>query len=188
MWVAASGSWLAPNVWEQCKTEPVNVEGGWLCVDSAVDESKYVGIRAVNDGGRIVCSVAFVAESNKQMWDEINRLLEADPKLKLGITPSLDLHTPDRWQKRRTVWGYAELLKFTGLVRSMINEGLLFHTGEQMLSEHINRAVAVRAQSQIVISSQRSAGHIEMARCLVAAAAFVSRPAAAGSVAMGSAR
>jgi hypothetical protein len=187
-WVTASGSWLAPNVWASCEIEPVPMQGGILAVDSAVDESKYVGIRSVNDGGRIISTVAFVADTMGEMWEKVNGLLESDKLLKLGITPTLDLHTPDRWAKRKFTWGYAELLKYTGLVKNMINEGLLFHTGEQMLSEHCNRAVLVRAEGGVVISSQRSAGNIEMARCLIASAAFVSRPAQTGKATMGFAR
>jgi hypothetical protein len=187
-WVTASGAWLAPNVWASCEVEPVEMQGGILAVDSAVDESKYVGIRSINDGGRIVATVAFVADSMGELWENVNRLLENDPKLKLGITPTLDLHTPERWAKRKFTWGYAELLKYTGLVKNMINEGLLFHTGEQMFSEHVNRAVLVRAEGGIVVSSQRSAGNIEMARCLIASAAFVSRPAQTGKATMGFAR
>jgi hypothetical protein len=35
----------------------------------------------------------------------------------------------------------------------MINEKLLWHTGEQMLAEHVQRAVAVRSQNSIALSS-----------------------------------
>jgi hypothetical protein len=54
----------------------------------------------------------------------------------------------------------------------MINEKLLWHTGEQMLAEHVQRAVAVRSQNSIALSSQRSPGPIELARCLVWSAAL----------------
>jgi hypothetical protein len=56
----------------------------------------------------------------------------------------------------------------------MITEKLLVHTGEMMLAEHVQRAVAVRQQSSIALSSQRSPGPIELARCMVAAAALAS--------------
>lgn len=159
-----------------------------LAVDSSVDESRYVGVHAVNDNGRIVCKVAFVCESSRNMWEHINTFMDKDKTVKLAITPGLDLHTPDKWLKRRTVWGYAELLRFTQITRSLITEGVLKHTGEQMLAEHVSRAVLVRAQGGVVISSQRSPGPIECARCLVIAAAMVSRPSSAGMAAMGSAR
>jgi len=66
------------------------------------------------------------------------------------------------------------LLKFVGVVRSFIIEGRILHTGETMLAEHVNRAVLVKAENSIVISSQRSPGPIEAARCMVVAAALVS--------------
>jgi hypothetical protein len=62
----------------------------------------------------------------------------------------------------------------------MIHEKLLWHTGENMLAEHVQRAVAVRSQNSIALSSQRSPGPIELARCLVWSAALASRPTATG--------
>jgi hypothetical protein len=62
----------------------------------------------------------------------------------------------------------------------MIGEKLIVHTGEQMLAEHCQRAVAVRSQNSIALSSQRSPGPIELARCLVWAAALASRPTSSG--------
>jgi hypothetical protein len=62
----------------------------------------------------------------------------------------------------------------------MINEKLLWHTGEQMLAEHVQRAVAVRSQNSIALSSQRSPGPIELARCLVWSAALAVRPTSSG--------
>jgi hypothetical protein len=188
LWVAAAGAWINPGVWAAAVTDPIEFAGGVLAVDSSVDESRYVGVHAVNDNGRIVCKVAFVCESSRSMWEQINAIMDKDKTLKLAITPGLDLHTPDKWLKRRTVWGYAELLRFTQITRSLITEGVLNHTGEQMLAEHVSRAVLVRAQGGVVISSQRSPGPIECARCLVIAAAMVSRPSSAGMAAMGFAR
>ena len=62
----------------------------------------------------------------------------------------------------------------------MIEEKTLRHTGEQMLAEHVQRAVAVRSQGSMALSSQRSPGPIELARCMVWAAALAARPVAAG--------
>lgn len=185
LWVAAAGAWIDPGVWAQALTEHTEFVGGVLAVDSSVDESRYVGVRAVNVNGQIVCTIAFVAESSRGMWDQINTILENDKTLKLAITPGLDIHTPERWLKRRTIWGYAELLRFTQIARSLITEGVLKHTGETMLAEHVSRAVLVRAQGGVVISSQRSPGPIECARCLVIAATMVSRPGSTGRAVMG---
>lgn len=178
LWVSAASSWLPPGMWSNRKTtDACPIENSVLCVDSSVDESKYVGVRCgVTEDKRIIATVEFVADTSHQMWLEIEKAMTANPKLKLGITPSLDIHTPEKYHQRRFIWGYAELLKYTGIVRAFIQEGTLWHTGEEMLAEHINRAVLVRAQGSVVVSSQRSTGPIEMARCLIAAASQVSRP------------
>jgi hypothetical protein len=54
-----------------------------------------------------------------------------------------------------------------------------------MLAEHVNRAVLVRAESSVVISSQRSPGPIEAARCMVVAAALTSAKKASVKPSMG---
>jgi phage terminase large subunit-like protein len=191
LWVAAANSWINPGEWAKRYTTNRAVEGGnsVLAVDSSVDDSKYVGIHCgLNNDGDIVASIAFTCETNRQMWRHIERLMEEDPKLKLAITPTLDLHTPEPLIRRRSLWGYAEMIKYTGLVKSMINEGRLLHTGEEMLAEHVNRATLVKANGAVVLSSQKSPGPIECARCLVAAASLVSRPTQSGRAMMGSAR
>jgi hypothetical protein len=191
LWVAAANSWINPGEWAKRLTTNLAIEGGnsVLAVDSSVDDSKYVGIHCgLNSDGDIVASVAFTCETNRQMWLHIERLMTADPKLKLAITPTLDLHTPEPLVRRRSLWGYAEMIKYTGLVKSMINEGRLLHTGEEMLAEHVNRATLVKANGSVVLSSQKSPGPIECARCLVAAASLVSRPGQSGRAMMGSAR
>ena len=187
LWVAAAASWMPHGMWSKRRTDFTGGDGGVLAVDSATDGSKYVGIWARPDpDGRVVVSVAFTTESNFDMWHEIGRLLDGDPRLKLAITPSLHLHTPEKYKHRTTQWGYGELLKWTGLIRSFIIEGRLVHTGEEMLSEHVNRAVLVKAENSQVISSQRSPGPIECARCMIVAAALVSaKPVNANRAAMG---
>jgi hypothetical protein len=191
LWVAAANSWINPGEWAKRYTTNQDLVGGntVLAVDSSVDDSKYVGILCgLNSDGDIVASVAFTCETNRAMWRHIERLMEDDPKLKLAITPTLDLHTPEPLIRRRSLWGYAEMIKYTGLVKSMITEGRLLHTGEEMLAEHVNRATLVKANGAVVLSSQKSPGPIECARCLVAAASLVSRPTQSGRAMMGSAR
>ncbi len=67
------------------------------------------------------------------------------------------------------MWGYQEVTRYTAAVRQMIIERRLLHTGETMLAEHVQRAVAGRTNGTIALSSQKSPGPIELARCLVAA-------------------
>jgi hypothetical protein len=57
-------------------------------------------------------------------------------------------------ERRKAVVGYGEILKFTPRIKSMIHEKLLlWHTGEQMLAEHVQRAVAVTVTKQHRVSS-----------------------------------
>jgi hypothetical protein len=72
--------------------------------------------------------------------------------------------------------GYKEILQYTPIVRNMISEGRIVHTGEAMLAEHVCRAVMVRTQGSIAVSSQKSAGPIELCRTMIWGAAAAARP------------
>ncbi len=54
------------------------------------------------------------------------------------------------------------------MVKNLINEGRVNHTGETMLAEHVGRAVAVKTPGAIALSSQKSSGPIE-SMCLATA-------------------
>lgn len=97
-------------------------------------------------------------------------------KTHLLVTPTLEVHLPEKYTHRYGLWGYAELLRYTSLVRNMILEDRVVHTGQQTLAEHVNRAVMVRTAQGAAISSQRSPGPIEACRCMIASVASVSRP------------
>jgi len=188
LWVAAASSWLPVGMWGNRVAEDLahDLGASVLAVDSAVDDSKYVGVWArKNTSGEIVVSVRFTTDSIHQLWESIGEVLDADPKVTLAITPSLALHCPEKYQRRKHEWGYGELLRWTQIVRSLIGESKIKHDGGEMLAEHVGRAVLVRAQNSVVVSSQRSPGPIEAARCLIAGAALVSRPPSSGRVAFG---
>jgi hypothetical protein len=188
LWVAAASSWLPVGMWGDRVAEDLTHDGGnsILAVDSAVDDSKYVGVWSrKNTSGEILVSVRFTTDSIAQLWEQIAKVLDGDPKVTLAITPSLALHCPEKYLRRKIEWGYGELLKWTQIVRSLIGENKIKHDGGEMLAEHVGRAVLVRAQNSVVISSQRSPGPIEAARCLIAATALVSRPPSSGRVAFG---
>ena len=175
LFIAAQSSWLPSGTWEQCRSNQPIPDGGWLACDSSLDDSRYVGVRAVNVDGNIMVSLAFVADSENAMWQEIERHT-ADPNVKLAVTPTLELHCPPALKRRTTVVGYAELVKYTSLVRAMIAEGKVTHDGSATLAEHIGRAVAAKTQNTTVLSSQKSVGPIEAARCAVWAVSLASRP------------
>jgi hypothetical protein len=72
--------------------------------------------------------------------------------------------------------GYQEIGRYTSMVKNLINEGRVNHTGETMLAEHVGRAVAVKTPGAIALSSQKSSGPIELARCLVWAVGMSAKP------------
>lgn len=176
MWVASDQSWLEPGVWDRLEVPAPPPPATVLAVDSSQDESRYCGVLAgvEADTGRTVVSVGFVENTEAGMWARVRELLPAGATL--AVTPTLETHVPPELKTRTTTVGYGELLRWTGLVRNMIGEGQVGHLGEHSLNEHIGRAVAVRTQAGVALSSQRSPGPIELARCAVWAAALASRP------------
>ena len=109
------------------------------------------------------------------MWAEVERIM-ADKTVQLAVTPTLEIHVPEALRRRATVVGYGELIRWTSLVRGMIQQGKVGHSGSAVLAEHMNRAVGVRTAQGYVVSSQKSPGPIELARCLIWAVALESKP------------
>jgi hypothetical protein len=109
------------------------------------------------------------------MWAQIGRVM-TDKTVTLAITPTLELHLPIELNRRFTTVGYGELLRYTALVRGMVQEDRVIHTGHRLLAEHITRAVLVKTAQGAVLSSQKSPGPIEIARCAVWAISLVSKP------------
>jgi len=176
LWVSARGAWLDPGQWADLETDAPMPAGGILAVDSSVDESRYVGVRSIVADNKAHVLVEFVANSEDQMWSEIARVM-ADQTVQLALTPTLEIHCPPNLARRCTVVGYGELLKFSSLVRSMLIEGKVTQRGQRTLTEHVCRAVLAKTAQGTVLSSQKSPGPIELARCMVWATALSSRPA-----------
>lgn len=180
VWVASDQAWLQPGVWAGLQHNDPLPAGGVIAIENSVDESRYFGLRAVGlPDGRTCLTVAFVCNSYQEMLAAV-KPYTTQPGVLFAVTPSIDLHWPTGLQTRKTVVGYGEMLKWTDPVRQLIRQGMVLHTGETMLAEHIQRAVAVRSQNSIALSSQRSPGPIELARCAVWATALASKPKASG--------
>jgi phage terminase large subunit-like protein len=177
-WVSAAGAWLPHGLWERLAVDEPIPAGGILSVDTSLDDLRYVGVRAVQNGDRVHVRSEFVVESAQAMWNEISRVL-ADPAVRLAITPGLADIAPPEFERRITVVGMAEMYKYTGIVRSLIAENRVIHNNQVALSEHVCRAVAARAQNAITLSSQKSPGPIELARCMVWAVGLAAKPVAA---------
>lgn len=179
LWVSAAQSWLPFGLWaDRLTTEPMPA-GGWLCCDSALDDSRYVGVRAAPTSAGTIVTVAFMVDTESAMWAEVNRIM-ADPTIQLGVTPTLEIHTPPDLRRRTITVGYGELLKYTALVRNMIIEGKLWHTGEISLAEHVTRSVMAKSSVGVALSSKKSPGPIELCRSMVWAAALASKPTTKG--------
>lgn len=179
LWITAAKSWLPAGAWDRQTTLEPMPAGGVLAVDVSLDDSRYVGVRAVSTPAGVQVHAEFVVDSEAKMWAEVSRIC-ADPTVALRVTPGLDVHTPLELRRRTEIRGYRELLTGTAICRSMILEGRVWHDGQAILAEHVTRAVAVKSQSSIAITSQKSPGPIELARCMVWAVVDASRPRAAG--------
>ena len=134
--------------------------------------------------GRLQVCVEFVVESEDAMWAEVDRVL-TDPEVEFGVTPTLDIHTPERYRRRTQTVGYGELLKYTSLVKAMITEAKVLHSGQIQLTEHVARAVLAKTNGTVVLSSQKSPGPIELCRTLVWSAALASKNRASRKPAIG---
>jgi len=113
------------------------------------------------------------------MWAEVERVM-TDQSVQLLIGPTYEMHVPKTLTRRTTTSGQKELTKYTGLVKAMIAENKVRHRGERTLAEHICRAVQIKTSDGVLISSARSPGPIELARCAVLAIAKASRPRVVG--------
>lgn len=176
MWVAARGAWLEPGVWDGLLTSDPMPAGGVLSVETSVDENRFVGVRAQTVNGKTQVHVEFVVDSETQMWDEVQRVM-ADHSVQLAITPSLEIHLPPSLNRRYVVVGYGELVKYTPTLKTMVGEGRVQHDGHLLLAEQVQRAVIVRTSGgNIVLSSQKSPGPIELCRAMCWAVCLASKP------------
>jgi len=174
LWVSSAQAWVQPGEFNKLSVDAIPA-GGVLAVESSVDDSNYCGVRAVKlDDGRIGVTVAFVVQTLGDLWQAIDD--QAADLTAVALTPSLASLAPPQLERKKIVVGYSELLTHTATVRQFITENLLVHTGEEMLLEHVNRAVGVKTQAGYVLSTQKSPGLITLARCMIWAAALVARP------------
>jgi hypothetical protein len=179
LWVATEQGWLSPGTWDTLETKDPMPDGGVLAVDSSFEGERYYGLRAATDEKENAhVEVSFIVDSLPACMDAIAGLMDEHRDMKLAITPSIEGHLPERYKPRKTIVGYGELLKWTGLVRALIaGEGRVLHRGDRLLAEHVARAVSVKQAQAVVLSSKRSPGEITLARLLVFAVAMVSKPA-----------
>ena len=180
LWQASTTAWLEPGVFAALQTDDPAPAGGVLAIEASLDDTRYVAVRAVANGRKTHVTVAFTAATMAELWAKMGDTIDANPGLRIAITPSLEIHYPPQHEHRRTIVGYKELLKWTAAVKAMVIENRICHNGELLLVEHCERAVLVKHQGSVALSSQRSPGPIEAARCMVWAAALASKPQLVG--------
>ena len=179
LWSSARGSWIDQNTWQNLVTDTPMPDGGFLACDASADQNRFVGVRAVVAGDVVEIKVEFIVDSMTEMWAEVERVL-SDQTVQLLIGPTYEMHVPKTLARRTSTAGQKELTKYTGLVKAMIAETKVRHRGERTLAEHVCRAVQIRTSDGVLISSARSPGPIELARCAVLAIAKASRPRIVG--------
>jgi hypothetical protein len=176
MWVASANSWIPHGLWPDLLYEGEVPAGGVVAVEASMDDTRYFATRSVSlPDGRVVNSVAFTAETQKELLEHLAEIAK-DSAVKFAFSPTIDVLVQSAtFDRRRIVVGYGEILKYTPVVKNMIHEMRLVHTGEAMLSEHVQRAVLVRTQGSIAVSSQKSPGPIELCRTLIWSATLASQ-------------
>lgn len=180
LWTASANGWLQPGVFDKLVTAEPMPKGGVLAIEQSQDEARYVGVRAaLNGAGQIQLAVEFVKDTLADCWQAVE-LACADQTTRLLITPAFEMSLPTKFERRASMVGNRELQRWTVGARAAILEGKIRHDGSALLAQHCERAVAVKNQGAITLSSLRSPGPIELARCLVFAIAMVSKPAIVG--------
>jgi HNH endonuclease len=176
IFVQSQHSWIEPGQFTDLANDLPMPNGGVLAIESAIDESRYVGVRAVQDGLYTRCHIVFVADTIKEMWEYVATEIEQSPMLKLALVPSIDLHCPPIYAHRKTVVGHREVVKWTGAVRALITEKRITHSGQAQLIDQVERAVAIKHNGVLTLSSTRSPGDISACRAMVFAVALASKP------------
>ena len=176
IFVQSQHSWIEPGQFTNLANDLPMPNGGVLAIESAVDDSRYVGVRAVQDGLYTRCRIVFVADTIREMWEYVAAEIEQSPMLKLALVPSIDLHCPPIYAHRKTVVGHREVVKWTGAVRALITEKRITHAGQAQLIDQVERAVAIKHNGVLTLSSTRSPGDISACRAMVFAVALASKP------------
>lgn len=176
LWLASSQGWIAPGVWDALATSDPMPNGGVLAVEVSQDESRYIGLRgAMNPQGKCQVTVAFVKDTLQDCITAIENEVR-DQTTRLLVTPTLELSMPAKLVSRMQIVGNRELIRWTSLARNAIIEGKVAHDGSTLLAQHVQRAVAVKVQGAVTLSSIRSPGPIELARALCWVVAMASKP------------
>jgi len=174
LWVATMGGWLPAGLWDDVARDADLPAGGWLACDTSQDGERWVGVRAAPDAnGSLAVHVEFVADDAPTFWTALAATV-ATTGCRVALTPGLLSMRPPGIEAAPV--GFAEVRQWTGIVRSAIVTGAVWHRGQLALAEQVNRAVASWMDGGTALSSAKSRGPIELARCLVFAIGLATRP------------
>ena len=180
MWTAAQLSWIPHGIWETLLTTDPMPDGGFLAVDSDLAENGYSAVRAVTrPDGIIQVRHEFTVDRLAELWPAIDAI-SPTTRPTIALTPGLAQVAPPQLAEKAVTVGRVEMQRFTQLVRNTILERQLAHAGQVMFSEHVARAVPVTASGALTLSSSRSPGPIELARCMVWAVGLALKPVRTG--------
>jgi hypothetical protein len=179
VWVTGTRSWLDQGLFVGLRADQdLPVEGGVLSIESSADDNRFVAVRAVADGDKVLATVEFITDNLRDLWKKLEEAREAHKGLSIACGAALDVHLPPAVKGNAVLVGQREIQKWTTIVRSMIMSGQVLHTGEEILVEQVNRAVLVKHQGQLSISSARSPGPVELCRALIWSVAMAGKPKA----------
>lgn len=184
LWIADHRSWLDQGHFESLRTDQKLPDaGGVLAIESSADDHRFVAVRAVDTGDKVLTTVEFIVDNLRDLWAAVEKAKTDHKGMQIACGAALDLHLPPNLKSATTLVGQREIQKWTTLVRSMIVSGQVLHTGEALLIEQVNRAVLAKHQGQLSVSSARSAGPIELCRALIWAVAMAGKPKAKSNAA-----
>jgi hypothetical protein len=184
IWVTSHRSWLDQGLVASLNDAgELPSEGGWLAVESSTDDMRFVGVRAVEVGDKVLVTVEFIVDNLRDLWTAVEKAKADHKGLQVACGATLDVHLSPAMKGSAILVGVRELQKWTTVVRSMTMAGQVRHTGEELLVEQLNRAVLVKHQGHMSLSSARSPGPIELTRAYVWAVAMAGKPKAQTKVA-----
>jgi hypothetical protein len=186
-WITGHRSWLDAGWFATLGTAgELPEEGGWLAVEASQDDNRFVAVRAVQDGKYVKTTVEFIVDNLHDLWEEVEKSRKAHKGMQVACGATLDVHLSETLRNVSILVGQRELQRWTTVVRSMTMQGVVVHTGEELLIQQVDRAVLVKHQGHMSLSSARSPGPIELCRAYVWAVAKAAAPKDHRKVSMGS--
>jgi hypothetical protein len=185
-WITGHRSWLDAGWFASLSSAgELPAEGGWLAVEASQDDNRFVGVRAVQDGQHVKVTTEFIVDNLHDLWTEVDKSRKAHKGIQVACGATLDVHLSESLRASAILVGQRELQRWTTVVRSMTMAGTVLHTGEELLIQQVDRAVLVKHQGHMSLSSARSPGPIELCRAYVWAVAKASAPKEQRKVSMG---